>query len=163
MRGVSLNKKRMIKILVFLSVIAVIYFITWGINWYQFYRNVDIEYEQLRDKTFIKCNDNNTFTIKCPDLFSFTGNYAISDDNVAIIIWTRPFSKVKEAIGVEISDESGFKIYRFYIDNEINYDEKNSTKFSIEETNAIETLLNQHRETVIHMIDKCVEEWKIEI
>ncbi len=131
----KLNKLKLIISAIILSLLT--YHILWFINYQQFskpggylkgYRNYSKEV------------DNLIISYKPPTYPSFSGNYAVTSDKgeITIIVWPKRLFRNETRIGLMIYDEVSEKGYNFYVNQNLDYNEKLSNLDEIKKKEAQE-------------------------
>ena len=102
----------------------------------------------------------NTLTIDPPSYFSFTGNYAISDNgSLSVIIWPKPFMIGAPKYGVSIYDNNNGIIYRFYVDKCYKYAYIPENTYTNEEIKCINSIMVGYKQTIKNMDSIIHKEW----
>lgn len=136
---------------------------TWNILWvanYNKYLKLSEGYKKYY-KTMGKQIENYNCTLKCPNYFSFQGNFAISNDNLSIIIWPDLFINGNYKFGLRIFDEKLNHGYLFYVDNQLNYLDIPENHFSDDEVKVIKEILNKNMAQLEKMNYIAKREWGI--
>ena len=113
----SLKKKKLVThILLILFSFFLIWNIVWAVNFYTYYR---FSSGYIKSPvSYIKSGKDYTYTVACPAYLSFTGNFALTNnDNLSLIIWPALFMRGNSEYGVGIYDEKLDSTYRFYVNN----------------------------------------------
>lgn len=151
------NSKFIYGIIIFIISAFIIWNIVWIIN-YNEYSKLCVGYKKY-NKTMGKQIENYNCTLKCPDYLSFQGNFAISKDNISIIIWPDLFINETYTFGLRIFDEQLNHGYMFYVDNQLNYLDIPENKFTKKETEIINKILNKNINELKEMKSLAKEEW----
>lgn len=132
---------------------GIVFVLLWNVIWaanYLKYRQKGEGYENYQNK-FSNVKDGYSYTVKCPDLFSFTGNYAVTneDNTITLIVWPKLFLKgafEEYKMGLQIYDNEMSHGYMFYIDSNLAYIRNENNPFTPEEEETIERLLEKRQE-----------------
>lgn len=154
------NKSKIAFGIVFLMIAS---FIVWNIIWainYSAYSKLSAGYEKYY-KTMGKKIGLYNYTLKCPNYFSFHGNFAITNDNLSIIIWPDLFIRGGYTYGLKIFDRQLNHGYMFYVDSELNYLDIPENNFSDEEIKIIIEILNKNSDELKKMCVLAKNEWDI--
>lgn len=131
--------------------------IIWCINWYQYQKHTK-EYTKT-PHTYYSIIDDYTCTVAAPEYLKFTGNYAITSENgIGIIIWPHVFSFGTPVYGIEFSVDENI-IYRFYVDENLNYLSNDEMHYDEEDEIEIKMLLNAHKDEIHNMMQIAEKEW----
>lgn len=141
-------------------------FILWSGVWWMNYQKY---MEKLTDdyKKYGQCYGKETesicYTISCPAFASLVGNYGIADcnNNISIIIWPDYIGKVTYTYGLELMDKKTEVVYRFYVDENMEYMDSNEDTFSDKEKHKIIYLLEGNREEIEDLLSYADEEWEL--
>ncbi|PXV95384.1 hypothetical protein C8E03_10112 [Lachnotalea glycerini] len=157
-----MNKKKII--IIVLSSLFIIFMIRnliWYLNFNKYENYISNEYE-LYVKSYGKTLNGYSYTIKQPEFYSFTGNFAINNNaDISIIIWPELFMKGDMRIGMELVDAENNHGYRFYVDKELNYMVDKKNNFTEEEITQIQNLLDKKKEEIGKMYRLAKKEWDL--
>lgn len=155
------SKYRKLKLLI-LILIAV--FILWNAVWYMNYSTyAKFTSGYLKSPVnYVKSGDHFTYTVDPPSYLRLTGNFAITNNKeLSLIIWPSLFMKGKAKYGIGIEDESTDLIYRFYVDEELNYIHVSEMNYAKDEEIYVEKLLDEHRSSLLEMYTLAKDEWHL--
>lgn len=139
-----------------------IYNIIWFFN-YKSYGSISDDYEKF-DGMYVK-EDKRKFdyTWSYPKYLSFTGNYAITneDDTLSLIIWPKSLLKKESRFGLQIYSKVKKEGYMFYIDREMNYLYPENIDFSEKQEEEILKLMKAHETEIKDLMELADKEWEI--
>ncbi len=136
--------------------------IVWSVNFYTYYK---FSSGYMKSPvSYIKSGKDYTYTVACPRYLSFTGNFALTNnDNLSIIIWPAIFMLGNSEYGAGIYDEMSDSTYRFYVDEDLKYLYKNEMGYSDSEEKTIQILLGKYQKDLHKMRRLAYDEWNIEM
>lgn len=155
------NKNVLYRIVFVIVLVFVLLNIAWMLN-YLTYSKYTEGYEKI-PKTFIKKVGAYTLTVKKPNYLSFTGNYAISTEDLSYIIWPKLLKDGEYEHGLTIYDTSIDHGYMFYVDSELSYIDVPGNRFTELEVKSINNLLNKNTEELNAIRQIAIEEWDLNI
>ena len=159
MKHLSSNKNKTKILLILFVLIIIVYNLIWLINWYP-YHNKTNEYSPM-PKGWYRVDEQYIFTIKEPDYLSFTGNYAICTyDGVALLIWPNLFHLGELEYGIQIEENEN--AYRFYIDGDLEYKEKDMN-YTDEEIIGLKGLINEKYDILLSIMEVAKSEWNLKM
>lgn len=133
-------------------VILLSFHLVWMLNWIPYYIH-----SSGYEKSKISCEkhiDGMTFYVVSPVYPSFTGNYAITnEEGMVLIIWPRSISHTTAEYGFDSEK------YRCYIDKSGRYCRHDVMPYSEEEEKEIEEFIKNNRDILMEMIDAAEKEW----
>lgn len=163
-----MKKSRKLKLfkmtLLIIFVIGLFWSGVWWMNYQKYMEKVSNEY-----KKYGQCYGKETeaiyYTISCPSFASLVGNYGITDcdNNISIIIWPDYIGKVTYTYGLELADKKTEVVYRFYVDENMEYMDSNEDTFSDKEKHKIIRLLEGNRKEIEELLSDADEEWGLNI
>lgn len=110
---------RRIQVLALIIAIASVWHFVWLGNYCVYLKDSD-GYEKNRIN-YINSIGDYSLTLQCPRYPSFTGNYAIGNEAVGLIIWPGLFTRGNCEYGLELFSEEKNTSYRFYVDRNMNF------------------------------------------
>lgn len=140
----------------FLAVLLSI-FLLWNFIWlanYLTYYKFTKGYEK-KQNIFNKFDNDFVFTVKFPEYLSFTGNLAVSNVDISIIIWPGYFSKGKYEYGIILQNEDNSGAYSYYVDENLVYDEFRNTDTRNDE------LIEKNKKGIEALLLLIRKEWNI--
>ena len=146
-------KRKIILIVLLVLLVFIVYNVIWYFGCYRIYQNYQSEIPEVADsgvRVYVD-DDGYNYSVKLPSYLSWTGNLAVTEENIdyALIIWPG-------ALGGEA--EIGF----FLIDE--------STEYQIELTNKttaanleFQELVDENLEIITMLYDKAYDFWGVEL
>lgn len=125
---------------------AILIMASWNFVWvmnYNEYSKLSIGYEKSKECMGKKV-ESYYLSLKLPTYFSFTGNFVVSHENIDLIIWPDLFINGDCTYGLKIFDEKVNHGFMLYVDQEMNYSNNSSNKFSKDEVKIIKELLSNN-------------------
>lgn len=110
--------------------------------------------------SYVKSGEKYTYTVACPTYLSFTGNFALTNnDDLSLIIWPSLFMCDSGEYGIGIFDQEKNFTYRFYVDNNLQYLNVKENNYSDDEERYLHELLDEHRKELNEMHQLAKIEW----
>ncbi len=155
----NINIKRVLKYIILTIVfLFLVWNILWAINFHDYHKKTS-GYEKT-PMSYVKSGRQYTYTVVCPSYLSFTGNFAITNnEELSLIIWPGAFIKDKMEYGIGIYDPKSEDTYRFYIDKNLEYHKERNDFYSDLEEDRIRRLLHKYKQDLEIMLELANSEW----
>ena len=103
---------------------------------------------------YVKSGDDFTYTVDPPSYLRFTGNFAITNNKeLSLVIWPSLFMKGKAEYGIGILDKSANLVYRFYVDESMNYIRVPEMNYTEDEELHVKNLIDKyHNDLPNHLL-----------
>lgn len=144
---------------------VVIFFIVflisaWSLNFYQYYRQTE---GYLKSPiSYVKSETDYTYTVGCPDIGSFVGNYALSNnEDVVLLIWPNLFMWGTHTYGVRIFNEDENCKWGFYVNEKLEYISSENNELDESRVEKCKQLLNEHLKELKCMQEIAKKEWDL--
>lgn len=133
--------------------------IVWFLNWNLYQRHTE-NYVKTPHSYYREIVDY-TCTIVAPKYLRLGGNYAVVNENgIGIIIWPQFFYAGAPEYGIEIPSNENI-IYRFYVDENLNYISDNRMCYEKADEDKIRNLLDKYKRDLNKMMQIAKNEWEL--
>lgn len=154
------------RVIVILGVLFLLINIVWLINYasYSKYMNAEASETRLAMRASYYSEESGiTYTVKRPDYLCAHGNLASDSGNgtISIIVWPSAFSKRILEYGLMLYDAPNEKGYMFYVDENMDFDEKKNGNLAPDVADEAKAFLEKNKDRVYKQFQMMKEEFNI--